>query len=369
MKFILAWTTFFILTLNQTSSAQTLTLPLQLDYRLIKKVITDQLYTGKNDSAKIWHDPHDCSYLTLSNPQVAGQEGLVKLTHDVAAQIGAHFGGQCMPLLKWSGLFETLQRPTLSQDHSVVSLPVTKAMAYDKQGKKLDIAKLQELIKTVAEPKLTGLKIDLNESRQDLQRALSRYVKKDSADELKAMLASLRFNKIAANDAGIAIELAFTPPANPLPLTATAPFTAKEQRQWQSLWHEWHGFLSKTIAQASQDSGSEELRKNLSSILQDMDQAFNAGVTRQTDRGADPIRLFFISTWAQLSPLLQQLSKQLPEAKALQYLTFIAATDVMYPLDAIGSPFGLGISSDGLRNLVRLLMTEPQQPENENPAL
>jgi len=367
MKFPPVLTILFILMVNQTGSAQTLTLPLRLDYELIRKVVSEQLYTGNNDSAKIWQDKHDCSYLKLSNPKVAGQEGLIKLTNDVTAQIGTPLGGQCLPLMKWTGLFETLQRPTLSQDHAVLSLPVVKAMAYDQQGKPLDIAQLQELIKTVAEPKLTGLKIDLNKSRADLQRTLSRYVKQESADDLKAMLASLRFNKIAAEDAGIVVELAFNPPAKPKPLPRTAPFTANEQRQWRDLWHEWRGFLSKTIEQASQDSDSDAVRKSLSSILQDIDQAFNAGVSHQTDRGGDPVRLLFTRTWERLSPLLRELSTQLPEAKALQYLTFISATDVIYQLDAIASPFGLGISSDGLRNLVRLLIAQ-QQPATDDPS-
>lgn len=365
MKYIFNMVTCCLLmSVCQASPSQTLTLPLQLDYGLIKKVIADQLYTGKNGTAKIWHDKHDCSHLTLSNPQVAGDSGQIRLTNDVVAQIGTQFGGQCIPLVQWSGMFETLQRPTLSQDHAIVSLPVTKATAYDKQGKKLDIAKLQDLIKTVAEPKLAGLKIDLNKSRSDLKRTLGHYVQKGSVNELNAMLDSLQFNKIEAGDAGIHIELGLTPPANPLPMPSTTPLTANEQQQWQSVWQDWHGFLSKTIDQARQDTKSDELHNHLTGILRDLDQAFNAGITRQTDRNNDPIRLFFTRTWDRLSPILRELSKQLPETKALQYLTFITATDVMYQLDAIGAPFGLGISSDGLRNLARLLIAEKQQAGN-----
>ena len=44
--------------------------------------------------------------------------------------------------------------------------------------------------------------------------------------------------------------------------------------------------------------------------------------------------------------------------KALQYVTFIAATDVMYELEKIGAPFGLEISSDGLRNLARIILAK-----------
>jgi len=45
----------------------------------------------------------------------------------------------------------------------------------------------------------------------------------------------------------------------------------------------------------------------------------------------------------------------------LRYMTFIAATDVVYELENLGAPFGLEISSDGLRKLVRMLMERKQQ--------
>jgi hypothetical protein len=42
-------------------------------------------------------------------------------------------------------------------------------------------------------------------------------------------------------------------------------------------------------------------------------------------------------------------------------MTFIAATDVIYELENIGAPFGLDISSDGLRKLARILIEGKQQ--------
>jgi hypothetical protein len=57
------------------------------------------------------------------------------------------------------------------------------------------------------------------------------------------------------------------------------------------------------------------------------------------------------------------LAKELPEVEGLRYLTFIAATDVMYELENIGAPFGLEVSSDGLRRLARMLMAGKQQAE------
>lgn len=361
MKNLLAQ--LFILTLLMSGSvnAESLVLPLRLDYTLIKKYVVSQLFTGKEQSARLWHDKQDCSYLTLANPRISGHNGQIKLLNNVTAQLGAQFGGQCVTLVQWAGVLETLQQPTLSSDHSLLSLPVTQAIAYDRQGRLLNIAKLQDLIKSAAEPRLADLKIDLNKSRSDIERNLSHYVPQSSADDLKAIVSSLRFNDIKAEDDGIAIKLGFDTPTGSKPLPATMPLTETEQQQWQLMWQNWHGFLAKTIEQASRDNPSDELRDTLTEILLDSDRAFKAGLTSQSSGQDDPIRTFFTQTWERLSPVLRSLAKQLPEAKAMQYLTFISATDVIYQLDAIGSPFGLGISADGLRNLVRLLIAEQQQ--------
>ncbi len=363
MKHSRTLVTLLLLALHQPSLAQTVTLPLQLDYGVIKKILIRQIYTGTDDAANIWHDAHRCSYLTLSNPHLAGHDGQIQLTHDVAAQIGTFIAGQCLPLFQWTGLFETWQRPTLSPDHTVVSLPVTQAMAYDRQGKPLDIAKLQTLIKTVAEPKLTGLKIDLSQYRPELEQTLNRYIKKDAAEQLKIMLDSLRFNKVNADRHGVAVELAFTPPANKPPLKTIPPLTATEQKQWQGLWQNWRKGMEKTIAHIRQSSSSDALKHQLTGILQDLERALNAGIAGQADRDADPVRTFFTHTWEKLPPLLRELAQQHPEVNALQYFTLIGATDTVHQLDTISAPFGLGISSDGLRHLARRLIAEQEQAE------
>jgi hypothetical protein len=103
------------------------------------------------------------------------------------------------------------------------------------------------------------------------------------------------------------------------------------------------------------------LRDTLTAVLVDARRAFQAGLKAQGAKAEDPVRAFFITTWKRLAPELQTLAKQLPEAEALRYLTFIAATDIIYQLDTMGAPLGLDISSDGLRKLARLLMAGKQQ--------
>ena len=81
----------------------------------------------------------------------------------------------------------------------------------------------------------------------------------------------------------------------------------------------------------------------------------------QQKDGNDPVRVFFTDTWERLAPQLRTLAKQLPEIQGLRYMTFIAATDVIYQLESLGRPFGLEISSEGLRKLARILIKGQQE--------
>jgi hypothetical protein len=336
-------------------------LPVQLDYSLIKKAMITQLYTGTGDVAELWNDRQKCSYLRLSNPRISGQQDQIKLLNNVEARFGTGIGGQCVTVFEWGGVLETLQQPAIDSTQSVLSLPVTKVSASDQHGQQLINHQLQELIKRVAEPKLSEVKIDLNKSRAGIEKTVAEFLPKENAAEVKEALKTIKFSSVNVNDNGIAIKLAFNAPAKVLAKKPAAALSDAEQQQWQAAWREWDAFLSKAIQQASDDAKSPELRDTLMEILLESRSAFQAGLKDHGANGEDPVRLFFTQTWQRLAPALRSLSKELPEIQGLRYLTFIAATDVIYELDNIGAPFGLDISSDGLRRLARILIAGKQQ--------
>lgn len=359
--FKLAASSLLIL-LSSAANANEVTLPIQLDYGLIKKVLVKQLFTQKDHSAQLWNDKHGCSFLNLANPKINGDKGQIRLLNDVQAQFGTQIAGQCLTVLKWDGVLETFQKPTLNADHSVLSLPVTQANAYDKTGQKLTIDKLQDLIRRVAEPKLAQVKVDLNSSRDDIEKALVKFLPKENAPAVKAMVKTLKFGNAEANDNGVAIKVAFDAPTKIIAKKPAPAFTAVELSQWQASWKEWDVFLTRAIKQATHDAKSAELRKTLTGILTESRTVFQDGL-KSHDPSKDPVRTFFVQTWERLAPQLKTLSKELPEIQSLRYMTFIAATDVIYELDKIGAPLGLELSSDGLRHLARLLIADKPAPK------
>lgn len=350
-----------LLLFTGNSPADQIGIPLQIDYSLIKKVLLSQLYTGAGNSAELWNDKHGCSYLRLSNPDINGKNGQVRLLNEVQARVGTALGGQCLPLLEWAGVLETLQRPTLDAAHSVLSFPITSATAYDHQGRQLTIDKLQDLIERYAQAKLATAKIDLNDARGNIEETLARVLPKDNAAEASAVIKSLKFSDISAGDDGIGIKLNLNAPTKKTIAQPAPAFSAAEQKQWQAAWQHWDAFLSSAIEQAARDTQSAELRTTLKQILADSRTAFQAGLKEHDTNGNDPVRIFFTDTWERLAPVLKSISGELPGLQGLRYITFIAATDAIYELERVGAPFGLELSSDGLRRLARILMAGKQQ--------
>ena len=74
--------------------------------------------------------------------------------------------------------------------------------------------------------------------------------------------------------------------------------------------------------------------------------------------GSDPVRQMFSDVWSRLAPLLREMSHDLQGDLPLQYLTFIAAGDLLQILDSLGPVIGLEISADGLRRMARMLVPD-----------
>lgn len=333
--------------------AREINVPVPMDYRLIQNVLVNQLFTGEGQTAQLWQDGKRCSFLDLSNPQISGVKQQVKIDSNVHAQFGAKMGGKCMALIKWNGILETLQKPTLDKSGNVLSFPVTSVNAFDKNGQTLNIEQLQDLLQKVVAPRLADLKIDLNKSRGDIVKTLLPYVSEADSEQLYDSVNSLRFASVKADASSILLNLAFTSnlkkPSNKIAET----FSPDELQQWQTIWKNWQASLDKAIAQTPLDGELAQSRNILHSMLEKAGIAFEKGLTEDYSQDDDPVRAFIKESWNELAPLLRTASKALPGAEGLRYLTLIAATDLMYEVESIGSPFGLEISANGLRKIAR----------------
>lgn len=335
--------------------AREINVSVPMNFGLIRNVVVNQLFTGEAQTARVWKDGKQCSFLDLSNPQLSGEDGLLKIDNNVHARIGTKLGGKCMSVLEWSGVLETYQKPTLDAKGQILSFPVTKTRAYDSNGQALNIDQLQNLLQKAAAPKLASLKIDLDHSRQDIVKILLPYISAKDSEQLHDAVNSLRFGKVDVDAASMTLGLSFTSDQlKPGNKKTEAVFSDKELQKWQAVWQGWQTALDQAIEKAPVDGELAAQRATLHEILEQAGSAFEQGLTSEGYAiENDPVRVFLNKSWDNLAPLLRTASKQLPGAESLRYLTLIAATDLIYELEAIGSPFALDISSNGLRKLAR----------------
>ena len=342
------------LLVSTTTLANELNVPVPLNFGLIRGVVVNQLFTGEGQTARVWKDGKGCSSLDLSNPQIGGDDGLVKIANNVHASIGTKLGGKCMTMLKWNGVLETFQKPTLDATGNSLSFPVVRTNAYDSNGQALNIKQLQDILLKAAAPKLATLNIDLNKSRKDIVKTLLPYVSAKDSEQLHDTVNSLRFNQVDVDNSAIKVTVGVASgKLKPGDKSQVAPLSDKELQQWKKVWSDWQASLDKAIAKAPLEGDLAASRGTLQDMLQQAGAAFEQGLTADYAIENDPVRVFLNKSWDDLAPLLRTASKQFPGAESLRYLTLIAATDLIYELESIGSPFGLDISSNGLRKIAR----------------
>lgn len=341
-------------------SASQKTIPLPIDYRLIRNVLVEQIYTGANRTAHLWKDKGGCSLLDMANPKIDGHQDLIRIVNDVHARIGTSMGGQCLTVLDWTGKLETFQRAALENGGTVLRFPIVKAVAYDPSGQSLRIDQLQELLTRFAEPKLASLKLDLQEVQSKLEKTLTPITAPENKAAMLALLSSLRFSQVKTGETGLGVKVAFDMPMARARTNkqASPVFNESEMQQWNVAWQRWNASLFKAIDHATSESKDEEIRDTLLETLLAAKSAFHKGLTSNDTSGGDPVRMFFNDSWDRVRPMLRTIAKDIPGTEGLRFLTFITATDLLYELEAIGAPLGLDISSDGLRRLGRMLLTK-----------
>lgn len=359
MKRFLALATLVACLAAASVAAREVSVPLQVDYPLIRQLLLQQIFKDPGGTARVWGDNADCNYLVLSNPQIGGADGRVRTLSDSTARMGTMVGGACVPMLEWKGSLELLLVPVLEAQGSVLHFRVVDSAIYDAEGRKgLATGMLWSLIKEHAYSRLEDLGIDLNSIAAEARTLMPLVLSGRDQAQLDALLSSLAFGAVEANDAGINISFRFDLPdiaAGKPAVVPEQPLTAEEFARWEAAWQRWDAFLTYVVRRAAADTSLQELRLALLEILLDTRYELEYALTAWTPGSEDPIRALFMRSWDRLAEALRQVEGNLPAQEATRYLTFISAASVLKMLDEVGPQVGLEISADALRKLARII--------------
>ena len=339
--------------------AETITVPVFLDYQQLQLLMMQDKFKGPNNTAQYLLDDDGCTSITFSEPHLSAEGELLRVDAKILATIGDPTTGACKVISRWTGRTAVTGKPALISGQPLsVAFRVQTARLYDQQGRLLTDSLVLQAVKEQLHLLLSRYRLDLKPETDQLKALLPYFLPHYPADRLTKMIDSLRIVHLVVRpnelDVRLQIDVETVAKAGPEPTLSEHEMQRMEQR-----YRNWDAFLTFVIKEAATATRSEELRVALLEILLDARYQFKSILGEPPQSAADPVKQLFIRSWERLKPVMREISVHSPEQNLLPFLSFITAADALNALDRFGPAVGLDISTDGLRRLARLLNDDP----------
>jgi hypothetical protein len=338
------------------ADAADVVIELPVNYALVRAALVEQIFIGPDATARVLEGKNACNILTLSEPDVDGVAGRIRVRTRVTSRGGTPLTkGRCLPLFEWNGMLEATEEPRVLDGQRAIGFRVTDSKILNDEGGSSAVpGVLWRWVKENVHPRLEQLRIDLD---VPLAAAGSLLREQGTADAaaLEEVLASARFTSASASVEALNIAVALralAPPPGWAPPAAEPALSVEELAQWREAWQAWDVFatwLIKELAIAT----TPMLRDALASVL--LDARHDLVAALESDSGKDPVRDLFRKSWQRLRPVMRELGASLPAGDALRLLSFMTAADVLDQLDRAAPQLGFRIDRDTLRRLARTL--------------
>jgi hypothetical protein len=350
------------------ADAREVRVPLRLDYPFLRELLVHAAFGDPEQTARVYTDGVDCKHVVLSNPELRGVDGKLRVLADVDAKVGTLFVGICLFPIQWRGRIESNLEPSVDPAAPVVHFRVLDSRLLEPDGSpsSATTATVWEWLKGYVHPRLERFAVDLAAPMADLRAILPLFLAPASADRAEELVASLALERVAVEPGEVVLDVRFNasersvPPPAPLPEPELSP---EEVARFDEALGHWDGFITTVVKRAGTQSGDAALREQLFEVLMDAREELVAALEEPAQAGPDPVRPLFLASWQRLAGVLRELGPQLGDQDALRYLGFVAAADALATVDAVGPDLGFEFSSDGLRRLARVLAPEdPADP-------
>ena len=342
------------------AATRSVDVPLQVEHAFLRQLLIAQVYTGADQTARVWDDGSGCNAMTLSNPRIDAAAARVRVVSDGAARVGTAVGSRCLNVIDWRGTVEVLEEPALDTSAPVVRFRVVDSHLYGADGRKRVTGTLWDWVKAYVHPRFEAVTINLRQPLDELRALLPDVLPGDGGARARTVIDSLRLASVQVDTGGVRVGLRLEVPEQTLVEEALPPgpeptLSPEELARWDAAWEQWDAFLTFVVKHAAADAGLDAQRQALLDVLIEARYELVAALAPAHAGAPDPVRPLFFSTWTRLAPVLREVSLGLPGEGALQYLSFISAADALRAVDELGPASGLDLSADGLRRLARML--------------
>jgi hypothetical protein len=257
-------------------------------------------------------------------------------------------------LAPWDGYIQIISDPVIKKTNPrQIYLKVTETHLINLDKKPLTSGALWNQTREYIEPLMDQFHMDLSPSIDELKSFVPLFLSKHTQTQVNEMLTSLHLAHMRVTPEGIESDVSLNVESVIKPAQPEKPLTQQEQQLWQQKWQSMDALFTYTIKKYAAATQLEELRLTLFDIL--LDARYQMQEALQNKQASDPVRHWFIKSWAELIPVLKQVSQESPEHAPIALMSLVTASDALQALDKLGPSFGLDISIDGLRRLARML--------------
>jgi hypothetical protein len=339
--------------------AETIAIPVFLDYRQLQLLMVRDEFKGPNDTAKYLLDPNGCTSITFSEPHLSATGELLRADAKIFAIIGVPTTGPCKATARWTGRTVVTGRPSLVSNQPLTAeFGVQDVRIYDQEGRPLKNSLVLQAVKEQLHLLLSRYRLDLNPEIDSFKDLLPYFLPHYPADRLTRIIDSLRIGHVLIRPKGLDVELRMD-----IETTAKAgsePTLSKyEMQQLEQRYQRWDAFLTFVIKETAAATRSKELRAAMLEILLDARYQFKSILSEPQQNTTDPVKQLFVRSWERLMPVMREVSVHLPKQNLLSFLSFITAADALDALNRWGPAIGMDISTEGLRRLAHLLNADP----------
>lgn len=352
---------------------KTVQIPVQVDHVFMRKVLVSTLFNRPNESVRVFDDGSGCNFIELRAPVISTVDGLIRIKANSKARFGQSLGNnRCLMLFRWAGKIESFEKLYIDAKRPILKARIVKTNLLNKNGTPVpgNDAVWQKVNQFVT-PKLESVVFDLAQVQTGLHDTLPLMLEQSRLERINGIVDSLTMSAADVNDQGVKVTFAIKIPPKKTRLAKKPikPLTEQEMQKLDVLFRDLDSFVTVIVKKAAGDTDTEELRNTLLTVLLDTRyDIVNALQSTQTT-GQDPVREVFLRTWKELAPVLRKIAYKQPGVDpGISYLSFVTAADALTAIDAVGGEVGIDISSNGLRNLARILvpyLSNPLQWNNE----
>ena len=356
-----------IIFLSARCMAETVSMPLTVDYPLLRALTVFRAFPEPDETATILDEQDGCNRVTISQPAFSEENALIRFEVHAHIRLGKPLGGKCFLPIEWEGYIVFHQQPKIDPATWALSFETIDSQLYDMERKPAKIAQtLFKIISGDVFAYLDDIRIDLAPPVSELQYVFGRFLETTAEERSMKMVQSIRSGKANVRAQAVEIEILMDVEKDQ---TATQeeesePFTGEQLDRFLAQWEAWDAFLVHMVNILASEPLSPEERQILLETLLETRYRFVTGLADNNLKN-DFVREQFVAAWKNMAPIFRNHLTKGTSKTVLGYLSFFTAADALSALDDIGPTLGIEISRDGLVRLVRLLTDQEGGDESD----